>query len=121
MIDLEKRNGKKQIPIPGAAASTKSTKTVQTSTTQVQQNKQENAADAKSTKEKKPKKEKAAPAPAANAATNQNDDAPVDIGRIDLRIGKIVEIQKHPDADSLYVEQIDVGRRKTTYNRIRFG
>jgi len=28
---------------------------------------------------------------------------------IDLRVGKILEVKRHPDADSLYVEQIDVG------------
>ena len=29
--------------------------------------------------------------------------------RLDIRIGKIVEVEKHPDAESLYVEKIDVG------------
>lgn len=29
--------------------------------------------------------------------------------RLDIRVGKIVEVSKHPDADSLYVEKIDVG------------
>lgn len=29
--------------------------------------------------------------------------------RLDIRVGKIVEIARHPDADSLYVEKIDVG------------
>ncbi|KAM0787513.1 hypothetical protein ACM66B_003585 [Microbotryomycetes sp. NB124-2] len=29
--------------------------------------------------------------------------------QIDLRVGKIVEVQRHPDADSLYVEKIDIG------------
>ena len=29
--------------------------------------------------------------------------------RLDVRIGKIVEVSKHPDAESLYVEKIDVG------------
>lgn len=29
--------------------------------------------------------------------------------RLDIRVGKIVEIKKHPDADSLYVEKIDLG------------
>ncbi|KAK5645755.1 hypothetical protein RI129_004219 [Pyrocoelia pectoralis] len=29
--------------------------------------------------------------------------------RLDMRIGKIVEVAKHPDADGLYVEKIDVG------------
>ena len=29
--------------------------------------------------------------------------------RLDMRIGKIIEVQRHPDADGLYVEKIDVG------------
>lgn len=29
--------------------------------------------------------------------------------KLDIRVGKIIEIQKHPDADSLYVSKIDVG------------
>lgn len=28
---------------------------------------------------------------------------------MDIRVGKIISCEKHPDADSLYVEQIDVG------------
>lgn len=31
--------------------------------------------------------------------------------RLDIRVGKIVEVSKHPDADALYVEKIDVGDR----------
>ena len=27
-------------------------------------------------------------------------------------VGKVVSVKKHPDADSLYVEQIDVGEEK---------
>ncbi|KAL4583768.1 hypothetical protein LXL04_008351 [Taraxacum kok-saghyz] len=33
----------------------------------------------------------------------------VTISRLDIRVGVITEVQKHPDADSLYVEKIDVG------------
>ena len=33
----------------------------------------------------------------------------IDISRVDIRVGKIVECGKHPDADSLYVEKIDLG------------
>jgi len=33
----------------------------------------------------------------------------INISRVDIRVGKIVEIGPHPDADSLYVEKIDVG------------
>ncbi|KAL3997291.1 putative tRNA binding domain family protein [Acanthocheilonema viteae] len=36
-------------------------------------------------------------------------DETVDIGRLDLRVGRILKAEKHPDADSLYVEQMDVG------------
>jgi tRNA-binding EMAP/Myf-like protein len=32
--------------------------------------------------------------------------------RLDIRIGRIVEVVKHPDADALYVEKIDVGKLK---------
>lgn len=43
--------------------------------------------------------------------TNGKDlrDLPIDISRLDIRVGIITKVQKHPDADSLYVEEIDVG------------
>lgn len=34
------------------------------------------------------------------------------IGSMDIRVGKIVEIQKHPEADLLYVEKIDIGEEQ---------
>lgn len=37
---------------------------------------------------------------------------PVDVGRLDLRVGKILNATKHPNADALYVETIDVGEEK---------
>lgn len=43
-------------------------------------------------------------------------EAPVDEvspHRLDIRIGKIVEVAKHPDADALYIEKIDVGKLKS--------
>ncbi|CAD5234647.1 unnamed protein product [Bursaphelenchus xylophilus] len=36
----------------------------------------------------------------------------VDIGRLDLRVGLIREAKKHPDAEALYVETIDLGEEK---------
>lgn len=36
------------------------------------------------------------------------DDLPP-IAALDIRVGKIVDVKKHPDAESLYVEQVDVG------------
>lgn len=31
------------------------------------------------------------------------------MARLDIRVGKILKAEKHPKADSLYVEEIDVG------------
>ena len=65
---------------------------------------------------KKEKKEKADKKPAAvkeeggkKKGDSSKQAAAEDVGEpqpsmIDLRVGKIVEISKHPDADSLYVE-----------------
>ena len=39
-------------------------------------------------------------------------DDNVDISKLDIRVGKIVHVEKHPDAESLYVEQIDLGEGK---------
>ncbi|VDP68324.1 unnamed protein product [Schistosoma curassoni] len=36
-------------------------------------------------------------------------EKPVDIGRLDLRVGRIIDVNRHPDADSLYVEKVDLG------------
>jgi len=48
------------------------------------------------------KKKKGPPAPAAGT----DEVVP---SRLDLRVGKITEIKQHPDADSLYVETVDLG------------
>ncbi|KAF7982906.1 hypothetical protein HWV62_25172 [Athelia sp. TMB] len=55
--------------------------------------------DAKPGKEKKEKKKDAAKAPAA--AEDAGEPVP---SMIDLRVGHIVDIKKHPDADGLYIE-----------------
>lgn len=58
--------------------------------------------------------EKAYPPPTKAGAKNipaAAATAPVDDGphRLDIRVGQIVEVSKHPDADTLYVEKIDLG------------
>jgi len=40
------------------------------------------------------------------------DDGEVDVSKLDMRVGVIVECEKHPDADALYVEKIDLGEDK---------
>lgn len=37
------------------------------------------------------------------------EEAKVDVSRLDLRVGRIITAERHPDADSLYVEEVDVG------------
>ncbi|KAJ3055627.1 hypothetical protein HK097_009954 [Rhizophlyctis rosea] len=60
---------------------------------------------AKATKGKvKPEKPAAAPAAAADSGSL--------ISKLDIVVGKVLSVKKHPDADSLYVEQIDVGEEK---------
>jgi len=54
--------------------------------------------------EKKAAKGKGAPAP-SKAAESTCDDASC----FDLRVGRIVEVGVHPNADGLYLERIDVG------------
>ncbi|CAL8297727.1 unnamed protein product [Lota lota] len=41
-----------------------------------------------------------------SAAGEEGELAP---SRLDIRVGKVISVQKHPDADSLYLEKIDVG------------
>jgi len=36
----------------------------------------------------------------------------MDVSRLDMRVGKIESVEKHPDADHLYIEQINVGEAK---------
>eukprot|EP00112_Aurelia_sp_Birch-Aquarium-sp1_P026742 Seg97.5 transcript_id=Seg97.5/GoldUCD/mRNA.D3Y31 product="Tyrosine-tRNA ligase cytoplasmic" protein_id=Seg97.5/GoldUCD/D3Y31 len=45
-------------------------------------------------------------------AKSKGDTREVNPSRLDLKIGKILSVKKHPDADSLYVEEIDVGEER---------
>ncbi|GMH38190.1 hypothetical protein BSKO_06074 [Bryopsis sp. KO-2023] len=49
-------------------------------------------------------------------ATTSTSKAPMSdlppVSSLDIRVGKITEIKKHPDADSLYVESVDVGEEQ---------
>lgn len=48
-------------------------------------------------------------AKAAKAAAADGAARAVDVSRLDLRVGLITKATKHPNADSLYVEDIDCG------------
>jgi len=46
------------------------------------------------------------PKGAASSGDAQNEIIP---SKLDMRVGRIVSVDKHPDADSLYVETVDLG------------
>ena len=68
--------------------------------------KHETAGEAESGEKKKEKaKAPAAPAPKKAAPAN----AVVDVSRLCMKVGTVTKVWRHPDAEKLYVETIDVG------------
>ena len=94
LTQAEISNGK-----PGFSKSEPSAATApaQPKPAQVQQNPAEGKA--KTEKKEKPKKE-------AKPAKEDGNEPPVDVGRLDLRVGHIRSAKRHPDADSLYIEEV---------------
>ncbi|KAM4550654.1 tyrosine--tRNA ligase, cytoplasmic isoform 1-T2 [Fundulus diaphanus] len=45
----------------------------------------------------------------AKTAGGGGEDDELVPSRLDIRVGKIISVEKHPDADSLFLEKIDVG------------
>ncbi|XP_072170774.1 aminoacyl tRNA synthase complex-interacting multifunctional protein 1-like [Diadema setosum] len=118
LIAAEIRNGLTQVPLPSLAQ--KPAATVMASPAQppaqppapVAESKSAPtpAAEGKGKKEgKKQKKEKSAKEPKKDGKQEAAASDDVDIRNLDLRIGKIVNVKKHPDADSLYVEEVELG------------
>ncbi|KAG6441622.1 tyrosine--tRNA ligase, cytoplasmic [Manduca sexta] len=50
------------------------------------------------------------PTKAKGNASNAADE--ITPGRLDIRVGRIVEVSRHPEADTLYVEKIDLGEEE---------
>ncbi|KAL8595326.1 Tyrosine--tRNA ligase, cytoplasmic [Nucella lapillus] len=46
---------------------------------------------------------------AGGAAGKGSGEDEANPGRLDLRVGRITSVKKHPEADSLYIETVDVG------------
>ncbi|KAM4900133.1 aminoacyl tRNA synthase complex-interacting multifunctional protein 1 isoform 2-T2 [Sylvia borin] len=96
LIQAEIRNGE-DVPQPTAVTASSGSK---------DQIKGEDEEKKKKEKvEKKGEKKEKKQQPAAGGS----DAKPVDVSRLDLRVGCIITAEKHPDADTLYVEQVDVG------------
>ncbi|KAI3416023.1 hypothetical protein GPALN_005579 [Globodera pallida] len=44
-----------------------------------------------------------------NAEDTAETENPVDVARLDLRVGRVVSVLKHPNADSLFISHVDLG------------
>ncbi|XP_046569039.1 aminoacyl tRNA synthase complex-interacting multifunctional protein 1-like [Haliotis rubra] len=62
---------------------------------------------------KKPEKKEGEAKGKKGKGAAETEPEKMDVSRLDLRVGKILSAEKHPDADSLYVEDVDVGEEKT--------
>ncbi|XP_077984248.1 aminoacyl tRNA synthase complex-interacting multifunctional protein 1-like [Glandiceps talaboti] len=116
LVYIETQNGFKQMSLPNAkmtatitngpaapAATEAASKPVNAATA-------DDATDAAKKKEPKPAKKKKEGKPAKQQ--EKQPEVPVDVSFLDLRIGYIKDIKKHPDADTLYIEEIDCGEEQ---------
>ncbi|XP_075400074.1 aminoacyl tRNA synthase complex-interacting multifunctional protein 1 isoform X2 [Tenrec ecaudatus] len=117
LIQAEILNGVKQVPFPSdtqlQANATLSTKVMQPTATATMppgaKEQRNRGGEEKKVKEKMEKKGEKKEKKQQQSEPASADSKPVDVSRLDLRIGCITTAKKHPDADSLYVEEVDVG------------
>lgn len=102
LIKLESLNGIKQYGVPAKTAYDVSPP-VKTEDIQSPPIKEKPKAEPKVSKKEKQQNDN------KTKSKPLTEDTIVDVRKLDFRIGKIVDINKHPDADSLYVEKIDCG------------
>merc|ERR1712212_894857 len=106
----EVQNGIAQIQVPKAKSESIEPKTVVESNQKQQLDKQQHQQQQKGNKNEKPKKEKQPKSD--NKSQGGADAADINVSKLNMKIGKIVSVEKHPDADTLYVEQVDVGEER---------
>ncbi|XP_053559491.1 aminoacyl tRNA synthase complex-interacting multifunctional protein 1 isoform X2 [Bombina bombina] len=109
LVQKEIKNGVKQVAVPSSS----SIESTSTSEPVPQPAPVKSSPQAPKTggeeKKKKEKPEKKGDKKEKKPAAADDDARPVDVSRLDLRVGCIISAKKHPDADSLYVEEVDVG------------
>ncbi|XP_036047292.1 aminoacyl tRNA synthase complex-interacting multifunctional protein 1 isoform X2 [Onychomys torridus] len=117
LIQAEIQNGVKQIPVPSdtplqansaVCENVKLSTSVSTTSSSIKEQIKGGGEEEKKVKEKTEKKGEKKEKKQQSAAASA-DSKPIDVSRLDLRIGCIITAKKHPDADSLYVEEVDVG------------
>ncbi|XP_005287951.1 aminoacyl tRNA synthase complex-interacting multifunctional protein 1 isoform X2 [Chrysemys picta bellii] len=115
LIQAEIRNGVKHIPIPSSgtisAASFSEDLPQPTPVTSSPSGPKDQIKGGSEEKKKKEKAEKKGEKRERKQlpAAGSDESRPMDVSRLDLRVGCIITAKNHPDADSLYVEEVDVG------------
>lgn len=128
LISLETQNGVQQIPLPDhlkhavkqpttqpkptisqpkPTISHPTTQPKPTTQSTPSEDKSEVPSEQKDNNEdmkKKSKKNKSEKAETPKVPTRE-----IDVSMLDMRVGRVVGVEKHSDADSLYVEEVDVG------------
>nr|CAD7396389.1 unnamed protein product [Timema cristinae] len=123
LVQLELSHGKTQVPLPAknGRMTTAYLASVPPQTPPVEKPPTSEGAtqdgDIASDNKGKKKEKKAKPATeskekAGGKGAVTAEEPPVDVGRLDLRVGRIMTAKRHPDADALYVEEVDVGEDK---------
>ncbi|XP_066912466.1 aminoacyl tRNA synthase complex-interacting multifunctional protein 1-like [Clytia hemisphaerica] len=111
----ESQNGVKQIAVPEKSTPVASTPTTVEETPKPSQpapssgdkkNEKAKASNENKKDKKKANKENKAPKAAAEGAK------PIDVSRLNLKIGKIIDVKRHPDADGLFMETVEFGEEK---------
>lgn len=102
LTDLEVAAGIKQYDIPERTGVAKD----QQKPDQIKEVPQTSEVKPKQEKKEKPKNE------GKNKSAANVIEGDLDMGHLDLRVGRILEAKKHPDADALYLETIDLGEEK---------
>lgn len=108
LTKLEIQNGKKQYPIPSKISNAIQKNTSTATTVAIEEPMKTGTPPV--TKKDKKENHASKTLKKSNEPTKLNEI--VDVRKLDFRIGKIININKHPDADSLYVENIDCGEDK---------
>ncbi|XP_018409981.1 PREDICTED: aminoacyl tRNA synthase complex-interacting multifunctional protein 1 isoform X2 [Nanorana parkeri] len=110
LVQTEKKNGVKQVDVPNSTTSVSTPAPSQSIAEPAPVKPSPPAPKAGGEdKKKKEKPEKKGDKKEKKPAVADDEARPVDVSRLDLRVGCIISAKKHPDADSLYVEEVDVG------------
>merc|ERR1712136_563884 len=105
----EVQNGAAQVSIPKSKPAALEPKAENNANKQQPEKQQQQQQQQQQGKKEKPKKEKQ---PKQQQQQPAADAADINVSKLNMKVGKIVSVEKHPDADTLYVEQVDVGEER---------